>query len=205
VPGVIVTHVYAPLSSDPTFRQIGNGSADTPVGAQDWTAFSLIGSNGSSGQYGAATTFAQLLGVNGYNQAESSLLPGFPTTTFRTGTNAGFVVGTTAMMSGIFLNAPQATMEMVAWDNSSGLYPTWSQAVIAWQAGQIAAGKSAVWNQDAFGGSPPPPNLINTQDPSQHVVSFNLYFIPEPSTFGLVSLGTVILLFCRRISLSGRR
>ncbi len=86
-------------------------------------------------------------------------------------------------------------MEMVAWDNSSGLYPTWSQAVIAWQAGLIAAGKSSLWNQDHFGGSQPAPNLINTQDPSQHVVSFNLYFIPEPSTFALVGVGAAAALF----------
>src|SRR5258707_234813 len=91
VPGTIVTHVYAPLPSDPTFHQIGNGSADTPIGAQDWTAFSLIGSSGTGGQYGAATTFTQLLGVNRYNQAESSLQPGLPTTTFRTGASAGNV------------------------------------------------------------------------------------------------------------------
>jgi hypothetical protein len=88
-------------------------------------------------------------------------------------------------------------MEMVAWDNSSGLYPTWSQAVIAWQAGLIAAGKSALWNQGAFGGSPPAPDLINSQDPSQHVVSFNLYFIPEPSEFALAGLGIVALLVYR--------
>jgi hypothetical protein len=203
VVGVIVTHVYAPLSSDPTIHQTGNGSGDTPAGAQDWSGYSLIGVSGTGGQYGGATTFAQLLGVNGANQPESSLLPAAPTTTFRTGGVAGSVAATTSTFNNIPGDTPAATLEMVAWDNSSGLYPTWTQASVAWQGGLIAAGESGRWNQDirSFG---PASNLINNQDPSQHVASFNLYFIPEPSGLALVALGTGMLLFSRRISLSGR-
>jgi hypothetical protein len=90
-----------------------------------------------------------------------------------------------------------ATMEMVAWDNSSGLYPTWTQASVAWGGGLIAGGRSGPWNQDMAPPDQPSANLINSQDPSQHVMSFNLYFIPEPSTFALVGLGVVMLLVCR--------
>jgi hypothetical protein len=204
VTGVVVTHVYAPLSANPTFHRTGNGSDDTPAGAQDWTGFTLVGINGTAGQYGGATTFAQLLGAPRYNQPESSLQPASPTTTFRTGSLAGFVARTTATFNNIPVNAPEATIEMVAWDNSSGLYPTWSQAFPAWQAGLIAAGESGRWNLDNFSGTLPPPEMINSQDPSQHVVSFNLYFIPEPTVFALIGLGTVILIFSRSNSLIRR-
>jgi hypothetical protein len=201
---VILTHVYAPSLSDTYFHQTGNGADDTPAGSQNWTGFNAIGVNGIGGQYGGSTTFAQLLGASGYNQAESSLQPGVPTTTFRTGAEAGGVVPNTATFNNIPPNVPTMTLEMVAWDNSSGLYPTWTQAFPAWQAGLIAAGTSGVWNQDNTPLDQPPPNLINSQDPSQHVVSFNLYFIPEPSALALVGLGTGILLFCRSKSLSRR-
>jgi len=68
----------------------------------------------------------------------------------------------------------------------------------------IAAGESGSWNQDlhSFGTAPYP---INDQDPSQHVVSFILYFIPEPSTFALAGLGALALVVCRykRLHASG--
>jgi PEP-CTERM motif len=195
--GAIVTHVYAPLPSDPTYHQTGNGSADTPTGTQDWSGFSLIGASGTDGQYGGATTFAQLLGASGYDQQESSLQPAAPVTTFRTGSFAGFAVATTATFNNILPFSFQATLEMVAWDDSSGLYPTWAQAFSAWQSGLIAAGGSGPWNQYAIGGNETAPLMINSQDPSQHVASFNLYFIPEPSTFALAGLGVVMLLVYR--------
>jgi PEP-CTERM motif len=198
ISGLIVTRVYAPLSSDPTYHQSGNGSADTPVGTQDWSGYSLIGASGTGGQYGGGTTFAQLLGASGYNQTESSLLPAAPVTTFRTGSFAGFVTATTATFGNIPLGEAPATLEMVAWDNSSGLYPTWAQASVAWQSGLIAAGRSGLWSQDVITvPTLPDTAMINGQDPSQHVVSFNLYFIPEPSTFALAGLGVVMLLIYR--------
>jgi hypothetical protein len=197
VTGIIVTHVYAPLPSNPFFHQTGNGSADTPIGTQDWTGFNPIGANGTGGQYGAGTVFAQLLGVGGSGQPESSLQPAIPVVSFRTGSAAGSVTPTIATFNNIPVNSVQETIEMVAWDNSSGLYPTWAQAFTAWQTGLIAAGESGRWNQDSLGPQPAP-NMINGQDPSQHVASFNLYFIPEPSAFVLGSLGAVALILRRQ-------
>ena len=154
----------------------------------------MIGISGSNGQYGGATTFAQLLGADGANQPESSLVPAAPTTTFGTGGSAGYVRGVTSTFNNIPPDTDASTIEMVAWDNSSGLYPTWVQASAAWQAGLIAAGESGPWIQDlySFGTESYP---INNLDPSQHVVSFNLYFIPEPSTFALAGLGVILLIY----------
>jgi hypothetical protein len=145
-----------------------------------------------------STTFAQLLGAPGYNVPESGLLPGSPVTSFRSGAAAGTVFGNTTTFNNIPPNAPQATLEMVAWDNASGLYPTWSQASTAWLVGLIAAGKSGTWNQDNLGGTLPAPSMINSTDPSQHVQSFNLYFVPEPTTAALAAVGAGALLLFRR-------
>jgi hypothetical protein len=81
---------------------------------------------------------------------------------------------------------------MVAWDNSSGLYSTWAQASVAWAFGLIAAGNSGPFNVSAIGGTQnSAPTLTGLQ-------SFNLYFIPEPTTFALAGLGASATLIFRR-------
>jgi hypothetical protein len=191
--------VYAPLPGNPFLSQIGNGPSDIPPGTTDWTDFTRIGASGLNGPYGGATTLAQLLGAPGYNVAESVLLPSSPVTSFRTGVAAGLVAGTTATFNNIPLDAPKATLEMVAWDNSSGLYPTWTEASAAWLNGLIAAGKTGPWNQDYIGGEiNPPPLMINSTDPTQHAESFNLYFVPQPATAALAGMGAAALLILRR-------
>jgi hypothetical protein len=51
---------------------------------------------------------------------------------------------------------------MVAWDNSSGLYPTWYQASVAWVQGVCAAGKSEPFVLTQIGGGTnPPPSLTS--------------------------------------------
>ncbi len=190
VSGTLITHVY----SGPSAIQ-GNGPGDTPAGTNTWGgSYTLIGTTGGMT---ASTTFAQLLGAPGFNQPESALLPGLGVTTFRTGAAAGNIAGTTATFANILPNASAATLEMVAWDNSSGLYPTWGSASVAWKNGLIGAGESGRWNQDNLGGTQPAPNLLNSTDPSQHLQSFSLV-VPEPATAALAGLGAAALLVFRR-------
>jgi hypothetical protein len=75
---------------------------------------------------------------------EYSLVPSVTApTSFRTGAaGAGTVVPTTDLFPGIPAGVSVGTFQMVVWDNSSGLYPTWSQASAAWADGLIVAGKS---------------------------------------------------------------
>jgi hypothetical protein len=194
VVGSVVTHVYAPLATAPTFSQIGNGTADTTAGSTSWAGFTGIGVL-LTGPYGANTTFAQLLGATGSGQSEASLLPAGPTTTFRSGAGAaGFIAGTTTTLNGVIADAAQVTLEMVAWDNSSTLYPTWTQAFPAWTKGLIAAGESGRFSIGPVGGTGAAPYPIGLQ-------SFNLYsigIIPEPSTFALAGLGLAALVAFRR-------
>jgi len=191
VVGVVVTHVYAPLPGSLTTSQVGNGSADTAVGGTSWAGYTVIGSSGTGGQYGGATTFAQLIAAPGSSQAESSLVPATPVTSFRTGACGGFIAGQTATLGNVAPDFGAATIEMVAWDDSSGLYSTWTQASVAWLTGLIAAGESGRITIGPVGGTGTPPNLTGMQ-------SFNLYFVPEPSTFALAGLGAAALLIFRR-------
>lgn len=189
------SHVYAPLAPGSTVHQIGNGSADGPAGVTDWTGYTGIGLGGLNGLYGGSTTLAQLLAANGSNQSESSLTPQGGTVTFRTGAAAqGFTqTGFTDTLGNIPKDSAVATLEVVAWDNSSGLYSTWTLASAAWLNGLIAAGKSGTFNQLAVGGD------LNTP-PNTVFPSFNLYFniVPEPSTFALAGLGAAALMIFRR-------
>jgi hypothetical protein len=82
---------------------------------------------------------------------------------------------------------------MVAWDNSSGLYSTWALADAAWTQGLIAAGVSGTVNLTAAtGGTGTPPFLPGT------LQSFNLYFVPEPTSFALAGLGAAAMMIFRR-------
>jgi len=193
VTGAVITHVYAPLAGNIYAHKTGNGSSDTASGTTDWTGYGLVGVN-LAGQYGASTTFAQLLGANGAGQPEGSLTARGQTTTFRTGGAAGNTFGITDTLEGITKDSAAATLEMVAWDNSSGQYSTWAQASVAWTAGLIAAGWSGALTVNAIGGDfTTPPNLVGLQ-------SFNLYFnpVPEPTSFALAGLGAAAMLIMRR-------
>jgi len=195
-PGVMVIHIYGPLPSNPHISQVGNGANDFPPGSTSWAGFPGIGAVGG---LAGSSTYAQLLGAPGYNMPESSLVPAQTITTFRTGAGAGNFASAIATLNNIPPDAPQATLELVSWDNSSGLYPTWTQASTAWLAGVLLAGKTGTWNQNNLGGvvNLPPP-MINSTDPTQHARSFNLYLAPEPTTAALAGLGATALLILRR-------
>jgi len=166
------THVWAPSSTAPDIALVGLGSNDNPSGTTRFgsaSAMAPIGSGGSGGKFGNATTLAQLLAAPGADQPESSLVTASPTTTFRSGTSLGAVAGVTAALSNVAKDAPVATLQMVAWDNSSGMYSTWAQACSAWKGGLIEAGKSVPLNvYNIGGGTNAAPTMAGLQ-------SFNLY------------------------------
>jgi hypothetical protein len=200
VSGILSTRVYGPQGPGPERFQsiIGNRSTDLPAGTASGYTGPLLGATGTPN---GTNYLAQLLGAPLYNQPESSLVPAAGGTTyFRSGGAAGVVLSGGATFNNIPQNAPQGTLEMVAWDNSSGLYGTWALASTAWKQGLIAAGVSGTWNQDNFGGTQPAPNLINSTDPTQSLHTFNLYFIqvPEPTSAALLGLGAAAMLIFRR-------
>jgi len=185
VTGVVRAPVYGPETGNSTLSKTGNTTSGTVAGTQVYTGALLTGSG----------YVAQLWAATGAGAAEGAMQGATPTTTFRTGSAAGFIAGTTASLTGVAKDASVATLQLRVWDNSSGLYPTWAQAEVAWLAGTIAAGKSAPFNLNAIGGDlNPSPSLAGLQ-------SFNIYSIgavPEPSTFVLAGLGAAGLLIFRR-------
>jgi len=186
------THVYA----GPAARS-GNTAGDVPAGSTVYGAgYSLIGTIGGMT---ASSTFAQLIGAPGSAAAESSLLPSAASgvTTFRTGAGAGNIVQVTSTFANIAADAAVASFEMVVWDNSSGLYPTWTQASAAWGAGLIVAGRSAEFSIASIGGgNNSPPNIVSP-NVGEGLQSFAIG-VPEPTSFALAGLGAAALLIFRR-------
>ena len=187
-------HIWAPSYSGwGWISLVGSGSNDTPSGTTPYAAcgLTLIGANGLTGAFGASTTFAQLLAANGPKQPASSLEPSGQTTTFHTGAEAGLPVLITDTLQNIPKDSPAATLDVVAWDNSSGLYPTWAVASVAWMRGLISCGTSGAFTVLSIGGD------VNAP-PAFAYPSFNLIPVPEPSTFELVGLGAAARLMLRR-------
>jgi hypothetical protein len=155
VPGTVLTHVWY---GSPQVH--GNWTNDFPAGTTSYSGFVLTGTTGGPG---ASNTFAALLGAPGANAAESSLVPSSASpTTFRTGGGAGNIVAQTVTFTNIPADAPVATFQMVVWDNSSGLYPTWEYASPAYKAGLIGAGRSDLFVlTNIGGGTNPAPFLRN--------------------------------------------
>jgi hypothetical protein len=179
----LTLHVWGPSTTAPTLSLVGIGSNDNPAGATPFgsaSGMALVGAGGSGGKYGYATTFAQLIGAAGSSVSEASLVPLGSATTFRTGAALGCVASFTDTLTGgpgIPAEAPAATFEIVAWDNSSGSYPNWAVASAAWKLGLIAAGHSAPFVTTAIGGGTnSAPNLNNDQGSTNGMTSFNLFF-----------------------------
>jgi len=184
------THVYSTAPGTAALQ--GNGAADSPAGSVVYGSpgYTLIGTLGGMS---ATTTFAQLLSAPGAGAPESSLLPALGITTFRTGGGAGNIVLTTATLNNVAPDAAVASLEMVVWDNSSGLYPTWTQASVAWGQNLIAAGRSPEFNINNVGGTTfTPPNI------NPGLQSFSIGIVPEPTTAALAGLGAAALLVFRR-------
>ena len=202
VPSKVQAVIYGPPAGSIVTSQLGNGATGYPPGTTSWAGWTLVGATGGTMPVGS-TTLAALLGAQGTGQAESSLQPASSSgiTSFRSGAGAGVLYATTPTFNNISKDAAGATVEMVAWDNSSGLYSTWALAKPAWMNGLLLpVGTSGTFNVLNIGGDiNTPPNLLGLR-------SFNLYWIPEPAMLELLGLGTGMLLIAwrRRLSLRSR-
>lgn len=138
-----------------------------------------------------AGVFGGLIGAPGANAPESNLIPGNGVSTFRTGAAGGELPIFTVTFNNIAPDAPFGSFEVVAWDNRSGLFPTWTEASAAWAGGIIYAGRSQEFTLANIGGQ------VNTP-PVTPPVSFRIGIIPEPTMAILFGLGAAALLFVGR-------
>jgi len=176
--------IYGPEAGDNSVSKTGNTTSGLPSGTQVYTGPLLAG----------AGFRAQLFAADGL-VTDSSLLVASPViATFRTGSAAGLVpAGLVATFANVASASALATVQVRAWDNTSGLYPTWADADVAWRAGLIAAGGSILAQTGMGGGAVTPPIPSGLR-------SFNIYYniVPEPSTFALAGLGAAAMLIFRR-------
>ena len=135
----------------------------------------------------AGTGFtAQLFGgIQG--TAESSLAALVPTTAFRTGAGAGYVVppASPVPVPGVPENGT-ATLELRVWDNMGGTITSYAQAVTA--GGKY--GTSNLFDVGPLGG------VLTTPANLKGLTFWPM--IPEPSTIALGILGAAALLLRRR-------
>jgi hypothetical protein len=183
VTSVVVGHVYAPDAGNPALSKTGNTAGETPSGTQTYTGGLLQGSGWS----------AQLFSANLVGQAEGSLVAQTTSvTTFRSGATLG---GTIAPIAQTIDNVPisgNGTFQLRVWNNLGGTVNTWQAAEPLWLSGAIAAGKSALFDISGLGGGLiTPPDMVNFR-------SFNVAFVPEPSSFALAGMGIASLLIFRR-------
>jgi hypothetical protein len=161
ISNVLITRVYGPYAFDISRVQVGNGAVDFPVGDTDWNGWTRLS---------GPTCLAQLRAAPGPDVADGDLLWAQSSATpFRTGTAAGCVWPVTSTLTGVPVDAPVATMQMFAWDNSSGMYPDAASAYKDWNNGFVFAGLSPKFNVYSIGGGT---NLPATLDGLQ---SFNIH------------------------------
>ena len=183
-PGDSISQVYAPQVEDPYTQVTGNTATDLPAGSAVYTGAKLAGADWT----------AQLWAAPGANASEDSLAAALPTTTFRTGAAAGWVVMDTITLPGVPADAPVATLQMRVFPTS---FATWEAAEAAWLAdstGTIWIGKSPTFNLNNIGG------IFNSPPVLTGLQSFSLVanIIPEPSTFALLGLGALGMFLFRR-------
>lgn len=180
--------VYAPDTSNPSLSVSGaSGSPNFPTGTTTYTGARLLGTG---------FTFGFFASTSGITTDANSLTQIGALTFGTTAGSAGFVTLTTMTVDGV--TAGNATSYQIrAWDNLGGTLTTWAQANAAWQAGQIAAGMSGLVNSGALGGTTSGGAIVPNPGTTDWT-SFNIYLVPEPSTFVLAGLGAAALLIFRR-------
>jgi len=172
LPGTLVTHVY--LAGQFSGPVAGNGPDDTPSGTTNY--------RDAEGPLEGSGWSAQIWAAAGANQAESSLQPASPITSFLMGTQAGFFVPVIASLAGVPVDAPVATLAVRVWDNRGGTITSWRMAY-----GFALTGESPLFNVFNIGGG------INEPPPLTGLQSFSISDIPEPSTLAFAVLGSAVL------------
>jgi hypothetical protein len=130
----------------------------------------------------AGTGYTAQLFAGPLGAAESALLPIYPTTTFRTGVAAGYLIPVGAVVVPNVPPGQKATMQLRVWDNAGGTIATWESATTKF--GGKLFDTSPLGGEDPNGWPPTvPPDLVG-------LTSASFGGLPEPSA---LLTGTVAL------------
>jgi hypothetical protein len=180
--------IYGPEAGNPGLSISGQSALGTPVGATAYSGGLLTGTG---------FTFAIYAGPA--NAADSTALSLLVSTTFRTttatGLPKGLVLGGTVTVPGVTAGN-SAKFQVRAWDNAGGTLTSWAQATQA-VGGSPFIGSSSVVTSGLLGGVDSLGNIV-ANPATIGWTSFNIYAVPEPSTFVLAGLGAAGLLIFRR-------
>jgi hypothetical protein len=179
--------ISGPQTNDATASLTGNGSG---------ALYFPTGSTVYNGGFLSGTGFTIGLFAGPQSATESSLVP-VALRSFLTGGSSGFITTTTITVPGADAGT-QAKYQIRVWNNQGGALATWAQAEAAWLSGLVAAGKSPVVSSGPLGGVNSDGVAFPVNPKTTGTTSFNIYFVPEPSTIALAGLGMASLLIFRR-------
>lgn len=185
--GSPIAPVYGPESANPNEQKWGNAADANPPGMQIYSGVPLAGSGYSVEAWYSLTPVSD---VYVFNSAASEVPSSL--TTFYLG-GGFFDAGSLVVPSSTYNNGFGVYLQVLAWDNVDGQYSTWDEA---WNAALAGSGNAVGWSkvfwQPVAMGASPPAGLYNFE-------SFNIFIVPEPSTFALFGLcGLSLWLFRRR-------
>lgn len=176
--------IYGLQVGAPTQSLTGPATLSTPAGTTAYTGPLLAG---------ASYTFAVYAGAASLNAPEALSL--LASTTFRTSSGpgalpAGLITTLTDVIVPGIAAGQQARLEVRVWDNTGGI----TSLEAAWAAG-LGGGRSGLFLSAPLGGTTTGGPVLTPSMTGWN--SFNIYTVPEPSTFVLAGLGAVSLLIFR--------
>jgi hypothetical protein len=201
-PGQVTAPVYGLNPAAPTQRISGNTSTGVPAGSTAYGSSPFLFNDASHTYIATLWGLSSSVGLTGdaYN---NNLLAASAngTATFRVNTSGTFAgiwnaPSSPGVIPGVAVDTDRPFLQVRVWDTKNGTINTWTEALNAWNSGQIALGVSDIF-QAAFplGGTAVPPN---TQPNMQGLQSFNVTTVPEPSVIALGFLGAGCLFLLRR-------
>jgi len=172
--GTFRAPIYAPEPGNNATSLSGNSATGLPVGSTVYGGPLLAGTG---------FTFAVFYGPAAV--VDPTALTLLTTAPFRTGGAAGLITSQLAFVVPGSVEGGTVKMQVRAWDNKNGTITSWSDPL------NDTKGSSAMFSQALGGGVLLPTDMTGWN-------SFNIYSVPEPSTFVLAGLGAASLLIFRR-------
>lgn len=178
-PSLSVSPIYGPDPTRPTLSISGQSSIGTPTGAIVY---------GGTLLEGPGWTFATFAGSETVSESELPLVATHSFGSFQSGSYSGIVsVHTAHPVPGVPV-LQRAKYQIRVWDNRGNTITTWSQALAAWEGGLIAAGQSTAMISGRLGGNT---NGITYLPTPTVFTSFNVSFVPEPTSIAIVIVALI--------------